>query len=293
MKAILKSGWRDRAELRKKWKDRLEKIFLREWHGPEDNRTVKHRDTIDGATQSEGTIMSVNGGTHVKEDRATSFSREASTSAVFPNLTLPSEPSSRPSTSSSNDSGHNSPRKSSRIPVVSAQREEQLRREAEIAAAEEEKALARKEALAAAKRAALEKQKEEERAAAFAQKEAEKAARREERTLEKQGRLRLRSRFVTGERKAEASTSTSARATTKAQEEDDEKMEDDDVGPFVQGLCTTVLFRIDDQRPADAQFNEGDFVDEEMSGDEDWNGVDVDFEEEWVKRHKVRRKYAW
>ena len=293
LKAILKSGWRDRADLRKKWKDRLEKIFLREWHAPEDNRTVKLQGIVDGSTQLGDTAMSMNGEMHVKEDRARSFSREASTSAMFPNLTLTAEPSSRPSTSSSNDSDQNGHRKSLRIPVVSAQKEEQLRREAEIAAAEEEKALARKEAFAAAKRAVLEKQKEEERVAAIAQKEAEKAARREERTFEKEGRLRLRSRFVTGERKAEASTSTSASTIVDAQEKDDQKLEHEDDVPFVQGLCTTVLFRVDDQRPADAQFNEGDFVDEEMSGDEDWNGVDVDFEEEWVKRHKVRRKYAW
>lgn len=47
----------------------------------------------------------------------------------------------------------------------------------------------------------------------------------------------------------------------------------------VQGMCDVVMVRIDNQRPTETQFNEGDFLDEEISGDEDWDGNDVDVTE--------------
>ncbi len=50
-----------------------------------------------------------------------------------------------------------------------------------------------------------------------------------------------------------------------------------------QGMCSRVILHIDGQRPADEQFKETDFLDEEMSGDEDWNGRDVE----------APSRYAW
>lgn len=50
----------------------------------------------------------------------------------------------------------------------------------------------------------------------------------------------------------------------------------------VQGRCHTVVFRIDNSRPREEVFNEGDFLDDEPSGDEDWDGNDV-----------VEAGYAW
>lgn len=41
-----------------------------------------------------------------------------------------------------------------------------------------------------------------------------------------------------------------------------------------QGMCDVVNIRIDNQRPTDTQFNESDFLDDELSGDEDWAGDD-------------------
>ena len=41
---------------------------------------------------------------------------------------------------------------------------------------------------------------------------------------------------------------------------------------FVHGMVDEVILRLDDQRPAEAQFNEGDFLDSEQS-DEDWDGT--------------------
>lgn len=46
--------------------------------------------------------------------------------------------------------------------------------------------------------------------------------------------------------------------------------------PAVQDMCNVVMVRIDNQRPTETQFNEGDFLDDEASGDEDWNGNDYD-----------------
>lgn len=44
----------------------------------------------------------------------------------------------------------------------------------------------------------------------------------------------------------------------------------------IQGMCDIVMIRIDNQRPTETQFNESDFLDEELSGDEDWTGRDLD-----------------
>ena len=42
----------------------------------------------------------------------------------------------------------------------------------------------------------------------------------------------------------------------------------------VQGLCNVVDVMIDNMRPMEVQFKEDDFLDDEASGDEDWNGQD-------------------
>ncbi|KAL2000618.1 hypothetical protein VTN02DRAFT_2861 [Thermoascus thermophilus] len=51
---------------------------------------------------------------------------------------------------------------------------------------------------------------------------------------------------------------------------------DDAPVEYVQGMCDVVMIRIDNHRPAETQFNENDFLDDELSGDEDWNGLDFD-----------------
>ncbi|KAL4907433.1 hypothetical protein BDW74DRAFT_149151 [Aspergillus multicolor] len=52
---------------------------------------------------------------------------------------------------------------------------------------------------------------------------------------------------------------------------------DSDHDPSItQGMCDVVEIRIDNQRPRETQFNEQDFLDDELSGDEDWTGHDVD-----------------
>lgn len=45
-------------------------------------------------------------------------------------------------------------------------------------------------------------------------------------------------------------------------------------GDIRQGMCDLVKVRIDNQRPTEMQFNEADFLDDELSGDEDWAGAD-------------------
>lgn len=42
----------------------------------------------------------------------------------------------------------------------------------------------------------------------------------------------------------------------------------------VQGMCDIVDVMIDNLRPTEEQFHESDFLDDEVSGDEDWNGDD-------------------
>ncbi|KIV87072.1 hypothetical protein PV11_02643 [Exophiala sideris] len=55
-----------------------------------------------------------------------------------------------------------------------------------------------------------------------------------------------------------------------------ENTDDSDTGPAVavQGRCDVVNLVISDQRPAQDQFREDDFLDDEPSDDEEWNGRD-------------------
>ncbi|KAI9785490.1 MAG: hypothetical protein M1839_009231 [Geoglossum umbratile] len=61
------------------------------------------------------------------------------------------------------------------------------------------------------------------------------------------------------------------------------RKEDPDVGQVwnsekaetTQGMCSVVDIRIDDLRPTEMQFVEEDFLDEEASGDEEWDGNDT------------------
>ncbi|KAK0269785.1 hypothetical protein LTR35_012411 [Friedmanniomyces endolithicus] len=68
-------------------------------------------------------------------------------------------------------------------------------------------------------------------------------------------------------------------------DEDDEGVEEGWEGQeetFVQGLCTVVDIRIDNQRLREDQFTEGDFLDSERSGDEDWHEGDEDGSDDGV-----------
>ena len=49
-------------------------------------------------------------------------------------------------------------------------------------------------------------------------------------------------------------------------------------GSFRQGKCSTVVLVLSDQRPAQEQYHENDFLDSERSGDEEWQGRDIDFD---------------
>lgn len=63
-------------------------------------------------------------------------------------------------------------------------------------------------------------------------------------------------------------------ATEKASEEDDtDTSKEKCTGTiFIQGMCDIVNVFIDNLRPTEEQLHESDFLDEEMSGDEDWDG---------------------
>lgn len=68
---------------------------------------------------------------------------------------------------------------------------------------------------------------------------------------------------------------------TDSEETDHDNSSDDAEGNktgskngYVQGLCDDVSFTIDNLRPTENQYSEGDFLDSEQSGDEDWEGED-------------------
>lgn len=74
-------------------------------------------------------------------------------------------------------------------------------------------------------------------------------------------------------------------ATDKASEEDeaDTSKEKSPETMFIHGMCDVVNIFIDNLRPTEEQLHESDFLDEEMSGDEDWDGdADVAGEENYA-----------
>lgn len=85
-------------------------------------------------------------------------------------------------------------------------------------------------------------------------------------------------------RVAQSQASASHSEEPESESENDEENEDEPE-LFVQGLCDVVDVRIDNQRPRENLFTERDFLDSEVSGDEDWNeGADMEFED---------NRYAW
>ena len=77
-------------------------------------------------------------------------------------------------------------------------------------------------------------------------------------------------------RRARESGSDSS-SQDSALEDEVEGSPDDDTSEtrenlFIQGLCDVVDIQFDNLRPSEKQLRESDFLDEEVSGDEDWNG---------------------
>lgn len=71
-------------------------------------------------------------------------------------------------------------------------------------------------------------------------------------------------------RVAESASLTVTPAPDTSEGEDDDDA-DDAPDRFVQGLCEVVDIRIDNQRPRETQYTEANFIDSELSGDEDWH----------------------
>jgi hypothetical protein len=90
---------------------------------------------------------------------------------------------------------------------------------------------------------------------------------------EKWDTKRLRSR---------AKTSPNYDESSSGSDSENESDSDTEDVKYVQGLCHTVVFKIDNSRPQEQIYAEDDFLDTEVSGDEDWNGNDV-----------VEDEYAW
>ncbi|KAF2168127.1 hypothetical protein M409DRAFT_65641 [Zasmidium cellare ATCC 36951] len=89
-------------------------------------------------------------------------------------------------------------------------------------------------------------------------------------------------------RVAETQVSQASKSNSPSPESDEESESEEEEWrkqpeKFIQGLCQLVDIRIDNQRPRENQWTEGDFLDSEVSGDEDWQ-EGAEFEEE---------TYAW
>lgn len=96
---------------------------------------------------------------------------------------------------------------------------------------------------------------------------------------------RLRSRARTATNYDETSDNDDAEEMSPEGSGEDEEVDasDDEEPTVVQGRCHTVVCRIDNLRPREEMFDEADFLDEERSGDEEW---DEDNDE-------VDEGYAW
>jgi hypothetical protein len=87
------------------------------------------------------------------------------------------------------------------------------------------------------------------------------------------------------QRVAESARQASLSLPTSDSEEEEEEDEADEFAHVeVLGLCDVVDIRIDNQRPREDQFTERDFLDAEISGDEDWQEGNEEGEDE---------RYAW
>ncbi|KAJ4289558.1 hypothetical protein N0V90_010887 [Kalmusia sp. IMI 367209] len=103
--------------------------------------------------------------------------------------------------------------------------------------------------------------------------------------------LLARRRQKQGERWDTRRLRSRAKASTNYEETSEDGINEDDSSDdgageeepkVIQGRCHTVLFRIDNLRPREELFDEGDFLDSERSGDEEWDGND-----------EVDEGYAW
>lgn len=89
-------------------------------------------------------------------------------------------------------------------------------------------------------------------------------------------RSRIQPRRSTRVAESQSAASVSATPNPDTSGSGDEDDGDGPSGIFVQGLCEVVDIRIDNQRPRETQYTEANFLDSELSGDEDWHsGADL------------------
>ncbi|KAK2766236.1 hypothetical protein FQN54_007752 [Arachnomyces sp. PD_36] len=77
---------------------------------------------------------------------------------------------------------------------------------------------------------------------------------------------------IARQRLSDMSTELSSRNNSRGRSRSESEISHGD--NRVQGMCDFVLIRIDNLRPSEAQFKEADFLDDEVSGDDDWDGTD-------------------
>lgn len=59
---------------------------------------------------------------------------------------------------------------------------------------------------------------------------------------------------------------------------------------FIQGMCDIVSIRVDNLRPMQDPLTEQDFLDSEPGGDDDYNGHDVDIEDQVRRAEAAKRR---
>ena len=92
-----------------------------------------------------------------------------------------------------------------------------------------------------------------------------------ERSRKDDGRARVQPRRSARVAESQSAASLSATPGPESAGSGAEDGEDDTEDMSVQGLCEVVDIRIDNQRPRETQYTEANFLDSEVSGDEDWH----------------------
>ncbi|KAH9206893.1 hypothetical protein DL95DRAFT_396495 [Leptodontidium sp. 2 PMI_412] len=240
IQAILNIGWRDRASFRDKWVGSLNRVFKRASKSPKAVFSLPK--ALEALTQPHG------------DEKEIAFERKA-----------PTEPKRSSFGSSTMNGGGKSPV----VEIPPSTRPHKT--------SEEQKPSppARRSARSAARNLQSGKYVE----SSDSEPEVEvKAAYQERpfasRTCSRSSRLERELSIL----KETAGRHSSLISSTESSEDDSASSSTHkgigNVNEVIQGLCEIVEVRIDNLRPTETQVTEADFLDEEMSGDDDWNGED-------------------
>ena len=288
IQAILNIGWRDRASFRDKWVGSLERVFKRAWSPPKVHTTLRLAAVEDAKVQV--VVNKKDPLQTIDFDCCTTLTGEEEGSPLEASSThLPIRKSPRSVTKSSPmeqravspESKEKKPRK--RISDASTSQE------TDAASSPSSRRTTRR----SAKRVSYAESDDEPEPAAEAEAEHSSSsttgkkpkrngASRE--LLQLKDSIGFHGSFAIAPEAPEDVDNDYAGVLIKSPEKGNGKGKEK-AKEVIQGMCEIVEIRIDNLRPTELQVTEADFLDEEKSGDDDWDG-DIEEDEVWGSRNK-------